>query len=175
MSDGGLPPLIVTLAFDDPSFAILDGLRRRHFPPERNLIPAHLTLFHHLPGGEQAAIADALQAACAVREPIALTVTGPRSLGRGVALVLDSAPLVVLRRDLAETWRPWLTPQDRQGFRPHVTVQNKVAPAEARRLLDDLSAGFTPFTVEATGLHLWRYLGGPWEHQAAFAFRAAQI
>ena len=43
-------PLILTLRFDGEAFARLDDLRRAHFPPERNQIPAHLTLFHALPG-----------------------------------------------------------------------------------------------------------------------------
>lgn len=163
-------PLILTLALDDRSFAVLDGLRRRHFPPERNVIPAHLTLFHHLPGEREAEVMGDVAALCRARSPFTLAVTGPRSLGRGVALALESAALVALRRELAERWRDHLTPQDRQGFRPHVTVQNKVEPEAARRLLDALQATWEPFTAEATGLALWRYLGGPWERRALIPF-----
>ncbi|MGK3899645.1 hypothetical protein ABI062_15425, partial [Enterococcus faecium] len=47
--DGGPAPIIVSALFGDRDFAWLDGLRRAHFPPERNVLPAHLTLFHHLP------------------------------------------------------------------------------------------------------------------------------
>jgi hypothetical protein len=39
---------ILTAELDPASFAWLDWLRREHFPPERNLLPAHLTLFHRL-------------------------------------------------------------------------------------------------------------------------------
>ena len=46
-------PLILTLALDDLSFARFDALRREHFPPTLNRIPAHVTLFHHLPGEEE--------------------------------------------------------------------------------------------------------------------------
>jgi hypothetical protein len=38
---------IVTAEMDD-SFAWLDSLRRQHFPPKHNFLPAHLTLFHRL-------------------------------------------------------------------------------------------------------------------------------
>ena len=38
-----------------------------------------------------------------------------------------------------------LTAQDRQGFRAHVTIQNKVTPEVARSTLAALSAVFTPF------------------------------
>ena len=64
--------------------------------------------------------------------------------------------------DLRARWEPWLTRQDRQPFRPHVTVQNKVTPAEARRTLAGLAAGFAPFEAVGTGLALWAYRGGPW-------------
>lgn len=53
---------------------------------------------------------------------------------------------------------------------PHVTVQNKVAPQAARALLAELQAGFSPFTMRAEGLNLWRYLGGPWRHERLFRF-----
>jgi 2'-5' RNA ligase len=163
-------PLILTLAMDPQSFALFDGLRRRHFPPERNFIPAHLTLFHHLPGDREDAILRELEVLCGRQPPVALAVTGLRSLGRGVAYTLDAPDLEKLRGRLASMWRAWLTPQDRQGFRPHVTVQNKVTPAEAQDLLRALQATFAPFAVQGEGLHLWRYLGGPWRLARTFRF-----
>jgi hypothetical protein len=56
-----------------------------------------------------------------------------------------------------------LTPQDAAGWRPHVTIQNKVAPHEARALLRRLSQDFQPRRVAIGGLAIWRYRGGPWE------------
>ncbi len=44
-------PLIVAAIFGAQDHMYLDGLRRTHFPPERNRLAAHLTLFHHLPPG----------------------------------------------------------------------------------------------------------------------------
>ncbi len=164
-------PLILTLALDATSFAYFDGLRREHFPPERNFIPAHLTLFHHLPGSELARIVADLRAA-ADRSAIPLAVTGLRPLGRGVAFALDSPPLVALRRDLADLRAGWLGPQDRQGLHPHVTVQNKVSGERAAALLARLHAGFAPFEARGVGLDLWHYRGGPWERAGAFPFAA---
>ena len=47
---GGEPAsLVLTLEMDGESFAALDALRRRYYAPERNLVPAHVTLFHRLP------------------------------------------------------------------------------------------------------------------------------
>jgi hypothetical protein len=38
-----------------------------------------------------------------------------------------------------------------------------VPPERARALLQELQNDFVPYDVTATGLALWRYLGGPWE------------
>lgn len=168
---GAEAALILTLALDDASFARFEGLRRRHFPADRNFIPAHLTLFHHLPGAELASIQAELAASAARQQRLALEVEGLRFLGRGVAFTLRSPELLQLRGRLAEAWAPWLGPQDRQPFRPHVTVQNKAAPAAARELHATLASGFAPFNAEGRGLLLWRYLGGPWEPVLEVPFR----
>jgi hypothetical protein len=167
-----LPPLILTLAFDPADQARFEALRQRHFPPLHNHIPAHLTLFHHLPAEETEAVLHSVRLAAAHKAPFPVDVTGLRSLGRGVAYTLQSPALAALRAGLAAFWHGSLTTQDRQGWRPHVTIQNKVAPAEAAALLSQMQAGFTPFTVQARGLLVWTYLGGPWELMADCAFVA---
>ena len=156
-------PLIVSLGFDAGTFARLDGLRRAHFPPALNRIPAHLKLFHHLPGDRLDEVRAALAEAAGSAAPFALDVSGLRKLGRGVALPLVSPDLVSIRARIAARFADVLTPQDRQGFRPHVTIQNKVDPKDAAALHDRLDAGFTPWTATAEALLLWRYRGGPWE------------
>jgi 2'-5' RNA ligase len=170
MDDPGAP-LIVTLKLDDRSFRFFDEFRQRHFPPERNFIPAHLTLFHHLPGTDLTAIAADLDTVTRHQPPVHLTVSGLRFLGRGVAFNLISTELEALRGQLARTWDFRLQAQDRQRFRPHVTIQNKVLPDEARSLFQHLSENFVPFTVEGKGILLWNYLGGPWEAVGDFPFQ----
>lgn len=167
---GGPAPLILTLGMDGGSFARLDALRREHFPPERNFLPAHVTLFHHLPGDDPAGIAAALREVQAGRSRPLLRATGLRFLGKGVAYAFDAPALSELRAALAARWASRLTPQDRQPFRPHVTIQNKAAPAEARALMERLEAGFEPFGVVGESLLLWRYLGGPWQPLGEFPF-----
>jgi len=164
-------PLILTLAFDEPSFAIFEQQRRRYFPPQLNVVPAHLTLFHHLPGEQLSSIQQTIEAACSDRWSFDLDVTGLRSLGRGVAYVLKSPELSEMRKRLALHWNDWLTPQDRQNHNPHVTVQNKVNPTQARALLEDLTESFRPFQVAGIGLDLWRYRQGPWEKVRSFLFQ----
>ena len=155
-------PLVVTLLLADEAQRRFDRLRAAHFPAERNHLAAHVTLFHALPGEHEDAVRADL-ATAARRPPFPVGVTGVRFLGRGVAYELSSPEVDELRGSLARAWAPWLTPQDRQRHRPHVTVQNKVTPDAARSLYAQLSAAFEPESVTARGLGLWRYLGGPWE------------
>lgn len=165
-------PFILTLKLEPSAFARFNDLRQQHFPPERNFLPAHITLFHALPGDQQAALAETLQDRCAASPPIPLAFPQLRFLGRGVAANIDSPLLVRLRKQLATDWAPWLTTQDRQGYRPHITIQNKVAPEVARSLYNRLAPTWTPFTAQGEALLLWRYLGGPWDLVEEFAFGA---
>jgi 2'-5' RNA ligase len=156
-------PLILTLGLHEDDQARFERLRTLHFPAGRNLIPAHVTLFHHLPGCEIESIRRTLEERCAMLPQFRVSASGLRFLGRGVAYSLAAPELTALRASLATQWRGWLTAQDQQGYRPHVTIQNKATPEAARMLLQNLQAGFTPFTIRAEALFLWRYLGGPWE------------
>ena len=162
-------PIILTALLEEAAQARVDDLRRRHFPPERNHLDAHLTLFHHLPGDHIAEITDEVSRAADRPAPHA-RVAGPRLLGRGVAFALDCLELADLRAGLARTWASWLTRQDAGKKDLHVTVQNKVAPGEASALQDALTSGFEPYDVAVTGLALWRYDGGPWEPGPRFPF-----
>lgn len=168
-------PLVLTLAVDEASQQRFDALRRAHFPPERNHLGAHVTLFHALPGAHLDEV-RALVTEAARREAFDVEVTGVRLLGRGVALTLASADLEALhrsvQRQVVRAFAEAVTAQDRQRLAPHVTVQNKVPPARARALHEQLAAAFTPGTVRGAGLALWRYAGGPWEHLSTAAFTA---
>lgn len=163
-------PLILTLAFDDAAFARFDGLRRRHFPEKLNHIPAHATLFHNLPGAAEAGVGETIATLARTVPPPEVAVTGLRFTGRGVAYVLESAALSAFRARLAQAFDAHLVAQDRQGWRPHVTVQNKVAPETARALHAELEDSFEPFRFTAPATRLWRYLGGPWDARARYSF-----
>ena len=175
MSEAARPadPLILTLAVDARAQERLDWLRRAHFPPERNLVPAHVTLFHALPGDRADDIRGALAAECAAVAPSVVILGPPRLLGRGVALAVDAPTIAALRARLAARWSDWLTAQDRQRWNPHATVQNKVRPERARALYRTLSATSAVAEARAEALLLWHYRGGPWEPAGRFAFAAA--
>ena len=156
-------PLLVTATLDPVSHRWFDDLRREHFPPERNHLAAHVTLFHALPGARRAEVARAVAEVCASVGPVQAEVTGLRSLGGGVAYSLDCPPLTRVHARLQDAFAPWVTRQDARPFWAHVTVQNKVAPEAARALLARLEHGPAPPPVVVTGLALWFYRGGPWE------------
>jgi 2'-5' RNA ligase len=163
-------PFVLTVRLDDATQERFDALRREHFPPGRTAVGAHVTVFHALPGDQ--ATPDAVRRVLAelAPSPSVVTVTGVRSLGRGVAYTLEAPGVVPVRAALVREFAGRLTAQDSQPWRPHVTVQNKVTPAEARALLAELTAAFVPFEALALGLDLWRYRGGPWELAAPFPF-----
>jgi len=164
-------PLILTAAFDKPTFERFQALRRAHFPPERNQVPAHLTLFHALPASEAASVAERCRLVTRGEPPIEARATGLFNLGKGVAYRIEAPALARLRAELADAWTPLLTSQDRAGFHPHVTIMNKAEPTAAKALLAAMQPLFTPWTFTLIGLDLWRYLGGPWEAAGSFRFR----
>ena len=159
---------LVTLALDPESQGRFEAMRQRYFPAERNVIPAHLTLFHTVP--RERWVGEALRDAVGGQRAFQMRVTGVRSLGKGVAYTLASAELGRLHQELVGRFGEVLTAQDRQGFRAHVVVQNKVTPEVARGLLRELEGTFTPWEVGAVGVDLWHYLGGPWELAERFGF-----
>lgn len=163
-------PIIVTALLGPGDFAWADGLRRAHFPAERNQIPAHLTLFHHLPPSALEPLRHMLAAETRMTPQPAARVTRLLSLGRGVALGVDCPALAAIRTRLAEAMRGSLMPQDQAGWRPHITIQNKVTPSEARALLQQLSSDFAPRPIEIAGLAAHWYRGGPWEPIAEYRF-----
>ncbi len=163
-------PIIVTALMGAADFVWADGLRRAHFPAGRNLVPAHITLFHHLPPSALAEVALRLKRLCAGPPPVA-RLAEVMLLGRGVAYRVESPELMAIREELAEAFAGLLAPQDQGRPRFHVTVQNKAEPAEAKALATDLRRGFNPRPLAIAGLAAWHYRGGPWELAMKASFR----
>ena len=164
VSGAGEPaPIIVTAVLGSRDFGWADALRRAHFPPERNQLDAHLTLFHHLPPSSADELKHRLtEETRGVTAPRA-RAAGLMSLGRGVAFRIDAPELSAIRARLVEAFAGLLTPQDAGGWRPHVTIQNKVQPNVAKLLLVELSRGCAARLVVGAGRATWWYRGGPWE------------
>ncbi len=163
-------PLIVTAELPEAMQSRADQLRRAHFPPERNHLSAHVTLFHALPPSVEEELGDLL-AIEAKAKPVPGRLDGVMNLGRGTALRLESPGMLALWQRLAERFHGMLTPQDLHTPRLHVTIQNKVAPSEAKALQQQLASTIEPRDFAFAGLALHRYRGGPWEFVKRWPFR----
>lgn len=163
-------PLIVTAELGPADFAWLDAQRRAHFPPDRNQLPAHLTMFHALPRTALEEVRSRL-AALARSKPPRAQIAGLLNLGGGVAYRIHSPELEYMRAELADGFHGLLSAQDAAGWRPHVTIQNKVEPKVARRLHAVLNGSFEPRPLAIPALALHEYLGGPWAPLGRWPFR----
>jgi len=159
---------ILTAEMDDVSFTWLDGLRREHFPPDRNFLSAHLTLFHRLSSAQVARLRS-VERPCT---PVETRFDRVVFLGFGVAIGVRSAALERLRSNARTEIGGEFSRQDSQPWKPHVTVQNKVTAVSASQLQNALEQGFAERVDAATGLLVWEYLGGPWNLVERIAFTA---
>ena len=158
--------LILTLRMDSKSQEFFNAQRICYFPQDRNTLDAHLTIFHQLPN--EPATYDFF---AGLRQPsFQLQVVGLMNLGAGVAYSIKSGELQLFRKRLSDHFMEKLIPQDRQPYRPHITIMNKSTPVRARELLLALSKGFKMFSVEGIGVDLWTYLDGPWRHEVSVPF-----
>ncbi len=164
-------PFILTALLPKDMHAWATKLRTEHFPPERNHLEAHVTLFHALPPSCEAELRDALAQTVKENAPPRARLDGLMSLGRGTALKLSSPAMLTLRDALAERFHGMLTPQDEHRPRLHVTIQNKVAPADAKALQEELADDIEPREFAFRGFALHIYRGGPWQFVRDWSFR----
>ena len=161
--------LIITAELGQVDFSWIEGLRRANYPPERNHVPAHLTMFHALPPSSESELRARLgRIVC--RPPPSTTIAGLMDLGGGVAFRIVSPGLDEIRDELGEHLHGLLGAQDSGGWRPHITIQNKVRE-NGRDLIERLEAQFRPRSLAISGLGVHRYLDGPWERIATYPFR----
>ncbi|KAK7697392.1 hypothetical protein SLS64_013585 [Diaporthe eres] len=172
-----------------PAHGLVAALRRSHFPRHLDRHPAHLTLFHALPGSEMPLITAALDELCAAQRPVRLATGSAFRMRRGVGInVADagngggqrggagggggSQAARRLHGELQRRWWEVLSAQDRRPWRPHWTVQNKAADEGAvDAAMEDVRMGFRGAEGLATGCALWRYeKGGGWAFERGFDF-----
>lgn len=159
----GSGPIIIGAILGPEDFAHYSALRRAHFPPDRTVLPAHLTLFRHLPPTLLAEVRQMLIVETQGVQPPGAVVSGVISLGRGVAFRVVSEELVAIRARLSSRFAYCLTPQDAAPWRAHITVQNKSTLCAAASLKASLEAGLRPRPLCLVGLAAFWYRGGPWE------------
>ncbi|MBW8785371.1 MAG: 2'-5' RNA ligase family protein [Novosphingobium sp.] len=166
-------PLIVTAELPPDVLAWGDALRRAHYPPERNHLEAHVTLFHAFAPSLVPELKRYLAQLAGGHGRPAARLTGLMPLGRGTALAIDSPGMLAVRERIAEHFHGALTAQDSRPPRLHITIQNKVTREAARELQRELGANLEPraFAFAGLGLHLYR--GGPWEAAGRWSFRGS--
>ena len=170
----GHEPLILTAQLPRDMHSWATSLRSQHFPPERNYLEAHVTLFHALPAQCHDEIADLCKELAGTCAPVAARLIGLMSLGGGTALKLESEGILRLRARIADRFHGMLTLQDQHAPRLHVTIQNKVTSAQAKSLQAELAPLIEPRDFQFRGLDLFRYMGGPWQVCGSFPFRGVQ-
>ncbi|WP_165271715.1 2'-5' RNA ligase family protein [Pelagerythrobacter rhizovicinus] len=171
MTGAASAPLIVTAELPPDLHRWATRLRTAHYPPERNVLEAHVTLFHVLPPSAENEVRDELAAAAARYAPPAARLEGILPLGEGTALRLFSPAMLMLREELAARFHGLLTAQDAHQPRLHVTIQNKVPVRAARELQRTLAAEIEPRGFSFPALALYYYRGGPWEFVKRWPFR----
>jgi hypothetical protein len=127
-------------------------------------------MFRALPPSTEGEVRSRL-AALAKQPGPGASIAGLMDLGGGVAFRVVSPGLDRIREELFDQFHGLLSAQDAGGWRPHVTIQNKVAPKAARALKAMLEGDFRPRPLAISGLGLHRYLDGPWEQIAVYPFR----
>lgn len=127
-------------------------------------------MFHTLPPSAESETRTRLAKLAKGPRPTA-SIEGLMDLGGGAAFRVVSPDLDRIRNELAQELHGLIGAQDGGGWRPHVTIQNKVPPKAARALIAALSQGFVPCPLAVSGLGLHCYLGGPWETIAVYPFR----
>ena len=168
MSDA---PLILTAQLPPDLHSWATGLRDEHFPPERNYLEAHVTLFHAIPAQCEPEARSFLARLAGEVAPVPARLEGLMSLGGGTALKLSSPDMLSLRDHIADHFHGMLTAQDQHRPRLHVTIQNKVSGKEAKALQAALAGTIEHRAFQFTGVDLFRYRGGPWEKVKGFDFR----
>jgi len=164
-------PIIMTAMMDKQDFAWVNSLRSQYYPLERNLVPAHITLFHHLPPHSLGEIKRAVVGVTRDSSPPVTSLQSLIYLGSGVGYQLHSPDLLAMRMELADRFYGLLSVQDQQVPRLHITIQNKVSAKEAKELLTQLSLDFEPRPFQIKGLALHYYMDGPWQSIGEWQFR----
>jgi hypothetical protein len=173
---GGTPapspaPFIVTAELPADIFSWANGLRAEHFPPERNFLKAHVTLFHSFAPSLREELPRFLARIAGEHAAPLAEITGLMDLGGGTALAIRSPGMLAVRERIAENFWQMLTRQDQGGKKLHITIQNKVDRKAAQALQAELAPRLKARAFAFTGLGLHRYCNPHWEAVGIWSFR----
>jgi 2'-5' RNA ligase superfamily len=167
-------PFIVTGELPVDIFSWSNSLRAEHFPPERNHLKAHVTLFHSFAPSLREELPRFLAKMAGEFASPQAEVTGLMDLGQGTAIALRSPGLMAVRDRIAEHFWDMLTRQDQGGKKLHITIQNKVTRAEALALQQQLHAVLPLRRFAFTGLGLHLYRNPHWDAVGTWKFRGKE-
>lgn len=174
MSGGsGGAPLLVVAELPADVFAWAQALRQAHYPPARNRMGAHVTLFHGLPPSAEMHVRGLLSA-LSRRPPPDATIRGLMDLGRGTAFAIDSPGMAHLHEEMAERLHGLIQQKDARPLRLHITIQNKVAPADARALQAAMTPSFEQRAFRFRGFGLYSWTGEIWQRDRVFPFHGGK-
>ena len=163
-------PLLITAELPVDILEWADSLRRAHYPPERNRLRAHVTLFHALPPGVEDELLQILGYLARSKPPEA-RISGLMKLGGGTAIAIESPEMTDMHVEISKRMHGLLTDQDSRPLKLHITIQNKVDAAAARALQQQLGPQLrlTRFRFRGFGLYAWE--GGLWRPIRSISFR----
>lgn len=164
-------PFIVTAELPPDVLAWGDGLRRQHYPPERNRLAAHVTLFHSFAPSLREELRGVLAGMAGEFAPPAARINGTLDLGSGTALAITSSGMDQIRALIAEHFHGALTAQDLHEPRLHITIQNKVIRRSAIALQQELAVSLRARDFVFWGLALQIYRTTHWETLGKWPFR----
>lgn len=170
-NDPAHAPFIVTGELPVDIFSWANSLRAEHFPPERNHLKAHVTLFHAFAPSLREELPRFLSQLAGEFAAPEAEITGLMDLGGGTALSIRSEALLAVRQLIAEHFWDMLTKQDQGGKRLHITIQNKVDRQTAKALQATLGPTLALRRFAFTGLGLHLYRNPFWEPVGTWKFR----
>lgn len=148
-------PLVITLTLDKQTQHFLTSLRSKYFPPHKNYLHAHVTLFHAIPPHRYEEISTEIQSICSKTSPWQVYVGDAKKMGnRGVMVsVRDQRRSIewihrrllrFLEKGIKED-KDKLTEQDKKhwGKVAHVTILNKAEEVdEVEKCLEEVTELF---------------------------------
>ena len=167
-------PFIVTAELPEAVFAWANSLRAEHFPPTRNWLKAHVTLFHSFAPSLREELPRFLARMAAEFAQPEAELNGLMDLGGGTALALRSPAMLAVRQHIADHFWDMLTKQDQGGKKLHITIQNKVERKVARELQARLAPQLRVRRFAFTGLGLHIYRSPYWEAVSTWKFRGRE-
>lgn len=132
-----VPSTLVLLAALDPGLAAAaNRLRATLAPAAMPLLPAHCTLFGHLPGPSAPQLAADLRSLVRAHRAPVMRLLPPRRYDRSIAIPVQSDELSALHAILAHWWGPMLQPNERAPPRLHITLATGLDRAAAATALE---------------------------------------